>query len=260
MSIFPGAISSFAGFTSSHTLSADNHASQSNSEQAEIVATQTKIGTGSSTPTSGMLLRGTGAGTSSWAQAGLTTDVTGVLPQANGGTGTTLATGTGKAVYDTSPTILTPTIASFTNAAHDHTNAAGGGSLGTATVGSSQIVNNSIAFTDLLSTIFSGQLATQVNAGTAGGNLYWINLGGIKIMWGIGASQAVGTGGATFTFTLPAFFTTITVAMPTMGVITVSGRQSTTLNSTPTTSNIDWNGISDTNGSSVVPQVLIIGT
>jgi len=38
-------------------------------------------------------------------------------------------TGTGLAVFGTSPTIVTPTIASFTNATHNHTNAAGGGQL-----------------------------------------------------------------------------------------------------------------------------------
>lgn len=38
-------------------------------------------------------------------------------------------TGTGVMVFGTSPTIVTPTIASFTNATHDHSNAAGGGAL-----------------------------------------------------------------------------------------------------------------------------------
>ena len=38
-------------------------------------------------------------------------------------------TGTGVAVFNDTPTILTPTIASFTNATHNHTNAAGGGQL-----------------------------------------------------------------------------------------------------------------------------------
>lgn len=38
-------------------------------------------------------------------------------------------TGSGNVVRATSPTIVTPTIASFTNATHDHTNAAGGGNL-----------------------------------------------------------------------------------------------------------------------------------
>lgn len=38
-------------------------------------------------------------------------------------------TGSGSIVLGTSPTIVTPTIASFTNATHNHTNAAGGGQL-----------------------------------------------------------------------------------------------------------------------------------
>lgn len=46
-------------------------------------------------------------------------------------------TGTGVNVFGTSPTIVTPTIASFTNAAHTHADAAGGGTLdhGTAITG-----------------------------------------------------------------------------------------------------------------------------
>jgi hypothetical protein len=38
-------------------------------------------------------------------------------------------TGSGSLVFGTSPTIVTPTIASFANATHNHTNAAGGGQL-----------------------------------------------------------------------------------------------------------------------------------
>ena len=38
-------------------------------------------------------------------------------------------TGSGAAVFGTSPTIVTPTIASFVNATHNHTNATGGGTL-----------------------------------------------------------------------------------------------------------------------------------
>lgn len=126
---FPSSIPSFAGFTGSHTLAVDNHAAQHNQEQADIVAVATKIGTGSSTPTSGKLLRGNGTGTSIWGQADLTAEVTGVLPIANGGTGTTSTTGTGSAVFSSSPTIITPTVASFANAQHNHTGPAGAGLL-----------------------------------------------------------------------------------------------------------------------------------
>lgn len=119
----------------------------------DIAAIATKLGTGADTPASGQVLRGNGAGTSEWADLDLTTDVTGVLPAANGGTGlsalgtgvatflgtpssanlasaVTDETGSGALVFGTSPTIVTPTIASFANATHNHLNAAGGGALG----------------------------------------------------------------------------------------------------------------------------------
>lgn len=51
------------------------------------------------------------------------------LPVLSGGTGVTTSTGTTNVVLSGSPTIVTPTIASFTNATHDHSNAAGGGTL-----------------------------------------------------------------------------------------------------------------------------------
>jgi hypothetical protein len=57
-----------------------------------IVAVETKVGTGASTPTSGNVLRGTGTGTSAWAKVALTTDVTGTLPVGNGGTGASTLT------------------------------------------------------------------------------------------------------------------------------------------------------------------------
>lgn len=91
MANFPTSLPSFAGFTSSHTLAQDSHAAQHNLEQDEVVALATKMGTGSSTPVANRVLRGTGAGISSWAQANLTTDVTDVLPVANGGTNASTA-------------------------------------------------------------------------------------------------------------------------------------------------------------------------
>lgn len=50
-----------------------------------------------------------------------------------GGTGVTTSTGTTNVVLSGSPTIVTPTIASFVNATHDHTNAAGGGQIAAST-------------------------------------------------------------------------------------------------------------------------------
>lgn len=63
-----------------------SHASQHDTENDAIKAVEAKVGIGASTPTAGNVFRGTGTGTSAWAQLVLTTDVTGVLPIANGGT------------------------------------------------------------------------------------------------------------------------------------------------------------------------------
>ena len=57
-----------------------------------LVAVETKMGTGASTPSSNKVLRATGTGTSAWAQVALTTDVTGTLPVGNGGTGASTLT------------------------------------------------------------------------------------------------------------------------------------------------------------------------
>ncbi len=89
MAVFPGAIPTFAGFTSTHTLAEDNHAAQHNLEQAEMVQIATKLGTGSSTPSVGTILKGTGPGTSAWQALDMSTDLTGTLPVNRGGTGVT---------------------------------------------------------------------------------------------------------------------------------------------------------------------------
>lgn len=139
MANFPSSIPSYAGFTSTHTLSQDQHASQHNSEQGDIIAIATKVGTGASTPTNNTVLRGNGTGTTTFDQVHAATDISGILGTANGGTGTTSTTGTGSVVFATAPTTTNqtlagqPTITDFTNANHDHSNASKGGTLNGAT-------------------------------------------------------------------------------------------------------------------------------
>lgn len=168
MANFPSSIPAYAGFTSSHTLSQDNHAAQHNAEQGDITAIATKIGTGASTPTSGLLLRGSGAGTSAWSQVQASTDITGILGTGNGGTGqnslsnlplpSPVISGTvsGGATY-ISPILITPTIASFTNAQHTHQNAAGGG-----------ILNGALAIQ--ANSLTSGQVDSSIAQILSGGN------------------------------------------------------------------------------------------
>lgn len=151
MAVFPGATPPAGTSSPTDTLVGAGHTALHNTSYDEIRALATKLGTGSSTATAGTVLRGTGAGTTAYGQVILTTDVTGSLPIANGGIGQNSLTGltmpsavlanptitgtvAGGATY-TSPTLTVPTVASFTNAQHNHTNAAGGGSLGASTVG-----------------------------------------------------------------------------------------------------------------------------
>lgn len=144
MALYPGSLPAAGTANPNATLAAAGHTSLHNTVADEVRAVATKVGTGSSTPTSGTVLRGTGVGASAYGQAVLTTDVSGVLPTTNGGTGTTSITGTGANVFDTSPTLATPTlttpvISNFSSATHDHTNAANGGTLGSLSVTGTQI-------------------------------------------------------------------------------------------------------------------------
>jgi hypothetical protein len=68
-------------------LNLPSHPTLHNVISDALIAVETKVGTGASTPISGTVLLGDGTGTSSFGQVPLTTSVTGVLPTDNGGTG-----------------------------------------------------------------------------------------------------------------------------------------------------------------------------
>lgn len=80
------------------------------------------------------------------------------------------------------------------------------------------VKRGAVDFNSLLSTIFSGQVQSMTNTDTAGGTIYYVNLGGIKIAWGLTASITVTgvapatTGGLGITWPT-GFFTTIQTAM-----------------------------------------------
>lgn len=111
---------------------------------------------------------------------------------------------------------------------------------------------------------FGSNVLSQVNAGGAGGTMYYINLGGIKLLWLSGASFTGGASG----------FTTTTVTFPTGFFSTV---QASTLGFRPTSfgavgakllyiasptstglSLVYWNSQASTDG--VTTDVLVIGT
>lgn len=109
MASFPSSIVTPTDPISTNTLNSPDHAGEHQSHNAEIVALETKLGTGSSTASSGKVLRATGTGTSGWGQVVLSTDVAsatsadlrGVLSD---------ETGTGSAVFGTAPTISAPVV------------------------------------------------------------------------------------------------------------------------------------------------------
>lgn len=74
------------------------------------------------------------------------------------------------------------------------------------------LADAAVTYPKLLSTIFSGQVTSDSNPGTAGGTRKYINLGGIKLCWGITNSiTRSGVGGETRGVTLPtSFFSSVT--------------------------------------------------
>lgn len=84
---------------------------------------------------------------SSNSQVSLTADIISTLPVTNGGTGATTSSGSGAVVLATSPTITTPTIASFANATHNHQASAGGGTLDAAAIASGSISHDRLPTT-----------------------------------------------------------------------------------------------------------------
>lgn len=83
---------------SSNFLNSPDHASLHGNANDAIKAIEAKVGTGASTPVANRLLYGDGTGTSSWTQ----------LTSAQLAASLTNETGTGLAVFNDTPTLLTP--------------------------------------------------------------------------------------------------------------------------------------------------------
>jgi hypothetical protein len=94
--LYPGAVDDSTSLPdpvpNSDTVLVD-HAGLHDAENAALRAVETKLGTGASTSTAGTVLRGNGTGTTAFGKVVLTTDVSGVLPVANGGIGVGTLTG-----------------------------------------------------------------------------------------------------------------------------------------------------------------------
>lgn len=68
MANFPDSLPSISNPTGSDYLNSPAHATQHSNVNDEVTAVATKIGTGDSTPTDGVYLKGDGTGTSAWSE------------------------------------------------------------------------------------------------------------------------------------------------------------------------------------------------
>lgn len=118
-----------------------------------------------------------------------------------------------------------PTIADFTNADHSHANAAGGGKLnGTNAITANSLFSTVLGLSNALDA--SNGVQHQVNAGTAGGDIWYINLGGIKLAWCQTVAFATSTSSTNVTITWPVgFFTTMQAVMGTLNGVGSTAQQ-----------------------------------
>jgi len=115
MTQFPTSLDSFTNPTTNDFLNSPNHVSQHSDINDAVEALEAKLGISASTPTSGKLLRGTGAGTSAWDKDAPTGTIVGTTDSQTL-TNKILTSATLNTAIINNPTLNTDTIAEFTAA------------------------------------------------------------------------------------------------------------------------------------------------
>lgn len=242
--------------TSTDDLSSPNLAAGQDNQNDATIAVETLVGTNATqtTPTaSGNVLQATSATASEW----------GLLTSSN----VSASTGTGSFVFATNPTLTSPTINTPTITSPSITGSLG--NISTGAINASGLITasggfstGSVNYAALLSTIFSGQVTSYTNSGSAGGTFSYVNIGGIKLLWGFSASNLIGSNpGSNYVINFPAsFFTTPPVAVPTIVSINTTWQQSVLGNAPITTSSWTFGiySLSATGGEQVM--LIVAGT
>jgi hypothetical protein len=170
MTQFPNAIPDAGSAVTTDTLAQAGHTALHNNTQNEVRAISQKLGTGNSTPTDNQVLKGTGAGTSSWGQVDLENEVTGVLPVGSGGLGQNSLSGLSLPNATLSEASLpgTPEITDFSQATHNHEDNTGGGTLGAGALQSNAVTTAKIVDGAVTSEKLSATIACKVYRNVAG--------------------------------------------------------------------------------------------
>lgn len=101
--------------------------------------------------------------------------------------------------------------------------------------------NNSVIYTNLLTTIFSGQITTYTNVGTAGGSFSYVNIGGVKVLWGVTATITLNGGVANITLPV-GFFAAAPTAIASAVPSAAFGAYANTVSSSTTVVGVSLNG------------------
>lgn len=170
---------------STDTVANVNHAGLHDNENAAIIATQTKVGIGASTPVVSTLLFGTGTGTSAWTQ----------LTSAQLAASLTDETGTGANVFATTPTLVTPKVDTINESTTNNGTTIGGVNIKAGALNT----NNSVVTTNITdNNVTASKLAT--NAITLGYSKITANFTGTQtttyaLITGLAATVTVPSGG-----------------------------------------------------------------